>query len=362
MTARQARLPALAVLLLLATLFTPPAQAAAAPPAPACDPPAFAGVWRCLHTLPGDDENEVVISVVIVDLTNPAVHIGMALSGYMLGREFVECNSVNHAEADPTSNCPGHHYPFEPIPTMLNRYRRRGAVAAINTDYFGFPDRSHGAEGLAVQNGVRLDGPGHNGNSGIPFIRSYMAISPDNDVTFGKLIYGAGRFDLATEFYNTVSGGPILARRGRVLDDRTACLAEQLAPEVCTREYQSAAGLTADGEFLLLATGRHTSGAELARFLVQNYHADTVFKFDGGGSAQMAWLDAGGRVQGFDAEIEVNDGFRHVAEGLLVFSQPVAGQTALTAPEAIEYLTRRAALANAPHWPPGGCWPARCSE
>jgi hypothetical protein len=285
----------------------------------------------------------------------------MALSGFMDGRYFVECNSVNHAGVDPSSNCPGPRYPFEPIPTMLNRYRRRGAVAAINTDYFGFSDESHGAEGLSVQNGVRLDGPAHNGESGVPFIRSYMAVSPDNEVTFGQLIFGAPRFDLAHEFYNTVSGGPILARRGRVLDDRAACLAEQLVPEVCARHYQSAAGLTANGQYLLLATGRYTTGAELARFLVQTYLAHTVIKFDGGGSAQMAWLDSAGQVQGFDAEIEVNDGFRHVAQGLLIFSAPLAGPPALapTGPEAIESIGQGAA---APAASPGHCWPALCAE
>jgi hypothetical protein len=319
-------------------------------------------VWRCLHTLAGDPQPAV--SVVIVDLADPHVRIGMALSGYMLGRTFVECNSVNHAGVDPSSNCPAGRYPLERIPTMLNRYRRRGAVAAINTDYFGFPDASHGAEGLAVRNGVRLDGPLHNGDSGVPFIRSYLAVSPEDEVTFGKLIYGAGRFDLAGEFYNSVSGGPILARRGLVLPDRVACLAEQLAPEVCTREYQTAAGLTANGQYLLLAVGRHTTGSALARFLVLTFGADTVIKFDGGGSAQMAWLDAAGQVQGFDAEIEVNDGFRYVAEGLLVFSEPLAGRRALapTGPDTIAVLEEAASLAALVHRPGHACWPAPCAE
>jgi len=272
-------------------------------------------MWRCLHT--GDGRT---VSVVIVDLTDPNVRIGMALSGFMDGPAFVECNSVNHAGRDSTSSCPGDRYPLERIPTLLRRYRRRGAVAAINTDYFGFRDRSHGAEGLAVRAGVRLDGPGHNDPSGVPFIRSYMAITPDNTVTFGQLIAGYPRFDLGWEFFNTVGGGPILARGGRVFPNHIACLAEQLPPEACTREYQTAAGLTPDGDVLLLAVGRHTDAAELAALLVETYGAATVLKFDGGGSSQMAWLDAAGEVRGFDAEIEVNDGFRHVAEGLLVFS------------------------------------------
>jgi hypothetical protein len=263
---------------------------------------------------------EAVISAVLVDLREPGVRLGMALSGYMDGNVFVECNSVNHAGVDPSSNCPGDRYPLERIPTMLNRHRRRGAVAGINTDYFGFPDASHGAEGLAVRNGERLDGPVHNPGSGVPFIRSYLAASPDNQVSFGKLIYGEARFDLAGEFYNTVSGGPILARRGRVLADAPACLAEQLAPEVCTREYQSAAGLAAGGRYLVLAVGRHASGSRLAAALVETFGAETVIKFDGGGSAQMAWLDAAGHLNGFDAEIEVDDGYRYVAEGLLVFA------------------------------------------
>jgi hypothetical protein len=275
-------------------------------------------VWHCLL-----ETGEATVSAVIVHLDDPNVGLGMALSGFMDGDTFVECNSVNHAGFDPTSNCPGGRYPLERIPVMLNRYRRRGAVAAINTDYFGFPDASHGAEGLAVRAGERLDGPVHNPGSGIPFIRSYMAVSPANEVTFGKLIYGEARFDLAGEFYTTVGGGPVLARRGQVLPDVSGCLAEQLAPEVCTREYQTAAGLSAEGDYLVLAVGRHTTGNQLAQILVNDFGSLTVIKFDGGGSAQMAWLDLGGQVRGFDAEIEVDDGFRYVAQGLLVFSIPL---------------------------------------
>jgi hypothetical protein len=299
---------------------------------PACDLPAYEGVWRC-EVAAGNS----LVSAVLIDLQAPGVRLGMALSGYMNGATFVECNSVNHAGIDPTSNCPGDRYPLERIPTMLNRYRRRGAVAAINTDYFGFPDASHGAEGLAVRSGERLDGPIHNPGSGIPFIRSYLAASPQNQVTFGKLIYGAARFDLAGEFFTTVGGGPILARRSGVLADAPACLAEQLAPEVCTREYQSAAGLTADGRYLTLAVGRHTTGSELAGILVESFGASTVFKFDGGGSAQMAWLEPTGQVSSFDAEIEVNDGFRYVAQGLLVFSSALQGESgaARTGPQVI---------------------------
>ena len=350
---------AAAICLVLAALFAPaPGQAQAQASLPTCDPPAYAGIWRCLHSLEGGAE----VSLVIVDLTDAEVRIGMALPGYMDGPVFVECNSVNHAGADPASNCPGDRYPLERIPTMLKRYRRRGAVAAINTDYFGFPDASHGAEGLAVQNGVRLDGPGHNPGSGIPFIRSYMAVSPENQVTFGRLIYGAGRFDLPGEFFNTVGGGPILARQGEVLPDAEACLAEQLTPEVCTREYQTAAGLTAAGDMLVLAVGRHTSGSALAELLVERYGAYTVIKFDGGGSAQMAWLDAPGEVHGFDAEIEVNDGFRYVAQGLLVFSTPLADEAG-NAPAGVEIalaLDERAAQAPLADWP--ACRPAPCGD
>ncbi len=345
------------LLLVCPTAVLQAGTALADTPAPVCDPPAYAGVWHCLQPL-----GESLVSLVIVDLTDPDVRVGMALPGYMDGPTFVECNSVNPSARDPNSNCPGDRYPLERIPTMLRRYRRRGAVAAINTDYFGFPDASHGAEGLAVRNGVRLDGPNHNPASGIPFIRSYLAVSPENQVTFGKLIYGAARFDLAGEFYNSVGGGPILAEHGQVLPDRTACLAEQLTPEVCTREYQTAAGLTAAGDALILAVGRHTTGSELAALLVEQYGADIVIKFDGGGSAQMAWLDDAGEVRGFDAEIEVDDGFRYVAQGLLVFSAPVmelAGQPR-SGREIVRLLGERRSLGMpAGAWP---CWPAQCAE
>ncbi|MBI3760636.1 MAG: phosphodiester glycosidase family protein [Chloroflexi bacterium] len=314
----------------VALLSSPTASADS--PIPICDPPAYAGVWHCRHTV-----GEAVVSVVLVDLNDPRVHLGTALPGFMDGAKFVECKSVNPAGRDPSSNCPGDKYPLERIPTMLRRYRRRGAVVAINADYFGFVDQSHGAEGLTVRAGHRLDGPAHNGNSGVPFIRSYMAVARDSTITFGRLIPGYGRFDLAGEFFNTVSGGPMLAQRGIVLPNEAACLAEQLPPEACLREYQTVAGIASAGHALVLAVGRRITAADLARFLVETYGVATAIKFDGGGSAQMAWLDALGNVRGFDAEIEVNDGFRPVAEGLLVFSTPLPLANAEAGP-ALEFV------------------------
>jgi hypothetical protein len=354
---RIAPLRLLTLLLVIWPAATVQAGAALADDSPMCDPPAYAGVWHCMQSV-GDS----LVSVVIVDLSDPNVHIGMALPGRMEGSVFVECNSVNPSIRDPNSNCIGDRYPLERIPSMLKRYLRRRAVAAVNTDYFGFPDASHGAEGLAIKNGVRLDGPLHNPGSGIPFIRSYLAVSPENQVTFGKLIYGAGRFDLAGEFYNSVSGGPMLVENGQVLPDREACLAEQLTPEVCTREYQTVAGLTAAGDALVLAVGRHTTGSQLAALLVEQYGVTTAIKFDGGGSAQMAWLDGEGQVRGFDAEIEVDDGFRYVAQGLLVFSAPVMEATGepLSGREIVRLLGEGESLET----PAGGllCWPAQCAE
>jgi hypothetical protein len=63
--------------------------------------------------------------------------------------------------------------------------------------------------------------------------------------------------------------------------------------------------------------------AGLAGFLAGEYEVTEALKFDGGGSAQLAWLDATGEVTGFDASGETDGGFRRVAEGLLVFSAPL---------------------------------------
>jgi hypothetical protein len=117
-----------------------------------CDPQIYYGVQHC--TADGGDTHTL-----IVDLNDPHVRVETVLPRNAQG---VECNSVNHTGNDPNSSC-SFPYPFETLSSMLQRHVAGGAVAVINTDYFGVIDASHGAEGLAIRNGVRLDGPSHNG-------------------------------------------------------------------------------------------------------------------------------------------------------------------------------------------------------
>jgi len=199
---------------------------------------------------------------------------------------------------------------------MLARYAGAGAVAGINTDYFGLsrhPD--HGAEGVAVRSGARLDDAGRAGYVG----HTSLAISPANEVSLIRVGSRSTPLEVGGRHFTLAGGGPRIVVDGRALDNR-ACMDDGLHVAVCARLFETAAGLAGDGRTLVLAVSRYLDTAGLAAFLAREYAVTTALKFDGGGSAQMTWLNAAGQVQGFDASPESDGGFRAVAEGLLVFS------------------------------------------
>jgi hypothetical protein len=150
--------------------------------------------------------------VILVNLKDPHVHVRTVLSSNSKG---VECNSTEHSGKVRTSNCSSP-YPFEALwsnteRSMLGRYVQNGAVAAINTDYFG-PDGDHGAEGLAVREGKRLDKP-TNPNA---FTRTSLAVSINKVVTIGKP-KNVSEIKTNSTHYNTVAGGPTIVRGGKAL-------------------------------------------------------------------------------------------------------------------------------------------------
>lgn len=55
----------------------------------------------------------------------------------------------------------------------------------------------------------------------------------------------------------------------------------------------------------------------MASYLVNNYRVHSAIKFDGGGSARMAWIDASGQIRQWGATSEN----RRLANGLLIFSE-----------------------------------------
>jgi hypothetical protein len=274
-----------------------------APSAPQCDPEVYYGVRHCT-------DRSGQTHFIVVNLNDSHVRVQTVLSYGPNG----ECNSVNHRGKDPSSNCPAP-YPFERITSMLGRYISAGAVAIINTDYFG-PDGDHGAEGLAVRNGQRLDGVAHGDYDGNATRRSSLAFSSTKAAMIGKPA-SESQINPSGAYYNTVAGGPVIVRNGQALDNN-ACATDGLDLSRCTRVGQSAAGLTTDGRLVLITSNQ--SAAEVARYLSTNYSVHTALKFDGGGSSRLAWLDSAGQIQTYGGTSEN----RAVAEGLIIFSTRIS--------------------------------------
>ncbi len=264
-----------------------------------CDPEIFYGVQHCV------DNNAHML---VVNLRDSHVRVQPVLSNGPNG----ECNSVNHVGKDATSNCPNP-YPIEAMSAMLARYQARGGVAIIDADYSAMPAGDHGAEGLTVRNGVRLDGTAHGDNDGNATRRSSLAFSASKEARIGKPARESD-IDPQGAYYNTVGGGPMIVRNGSALDN-SACANDGLSTDVCTRLAQSAAGLTSDGRLILVTAAKDAAG--MASYLVNNFHVQSAIKFDGGGSARMAWVDASGQIRQWGATSED----RRLPEGLLILSE-----------------------------------------
>jgi len=271
-----------------------------------CDPQVYDGVQHC--TADNGDTH-----VIVVDLNDPHVRVQTVLPMGPNG----ECNSVNHSGKDGSSNCPSP-YPFETVASMLGRYVGDGAVAIINTDYFG-RDGDHGAQGLAVRNGERLDGLAHNDDDSGAFLGSTQPSVATSNLNIGTIgIPGSEEVindNLSGIYYNSVGGAPLIVQGGVVVNSDCTF---PYPGDTCSQLAQSAAGLTDDGRLVLITAKKNAEG--IASFLITNYHVHTALKFDGGGSARLAWLDSAGEIQSYGATGED----RPVAEGLLVFS--IAGQ------------------------------------
>ena len=281
----------------------------------ACDPQVFHGLQHC-----GTDTD--LANVLVVDLNDPHVGFQTVLSSPIGG---VECNSVNGIDRDPNSNCP-FPYPAETLRSMLSRYSSTGAVAIINTDYFGcgggspYPCGSsvvdHGAQGLAVRNGVRLDGPQHGVNNDIAYTEPSLAIS-DSKIPTIDIPGSQATIDnnLQSIYYNTVAGTPLIIENGTEISNPCS---GAYTGDTCSSSSQSAAALTSDGK-LILITAR-LNAEDTAKFLLNNFpNVTRAIKFDGGGSARMVWLDGNNISQTYSGTTEN----RPVAEGLLMFSDPI---------------------------------------
>jgi CSLREA domain-containing protein len=323
---------------------------------PQCDAQVYYGIQHCVGNK--DQANE--IHLILVDLSDPHVRVQTVLPlrpGAAPNGLDSECNSVNpknHPEpesSDPTSNCP-YEYPYETLRSMLERYQPAGqegekAVAIINTDYFGCtpkcgePKGEWGAQGLAVRNGVRLDGKAHNDDDAGKFLGSThpsLAISrlkiPKIGIPGSE--QGINRNGKDTDsktkdtYYNTVAGAPIIIQAGQLAKtdevDNTNCPGPYPGEASCTSSAQSAAGVTSDRRLILATARMNASG--IANYLKNTafkfdgggsagVRVQTALKFDGGGSAHIGWLNGKGEFDDFDPGGED----RPVAEALLIFSE-----------------------------------------
>lgn len=270
------------------------------------DPPIFQGLHHGM-----DDAGAT--HLLLVDLNAPGIRLQTVLSS----RAGVECDSVNHCQKDPTANCQPP-YPFEPVEEMLARYQMQGAAAVINTDYFG-PDGDHGAQGLAVRNGVRLDGVGHGVYNQLATMAPALAFSAANQPTLGIPASNQKIDDeLLTTYYNTVGGWPLLVQNHEIVADACTCDRTGYDSTICDHRCRSAAGITADGRLILVTAQKNTR--TMAHYLVDKFQVCSALSFDGGRSSSMAWLDARGAIQSF----RPIPGRSGVAQGLLIFSVPVS--------------------------------------
>ncbi|MBI5652087.1 MAG: phosphodiester glycosidase family protein [Chloroflexi bacterium] len=299
-----------------------------------CKPDAlkFAGITHCV--LDGEKNTHVVL----VNLETAGLRFETALS---LGPNGQECKDVNTQQwAVAGRGCSaGPVYPFETVASMAGRYP--GVRVAINADYFGSKDHGHGAEGLTIKNGQRLDGwewGDCDGNqldragkifhfrsptacNGNDVNRPALTIARNNRVEIGyrapqevdnKALY-------ADRFYNAVGGGPLIVVGGKP-QDNTACNnadSFKALPKgaVCDPKSQMAVALSGDGKTLILAMAdRDAAGmAKLYTETFQEYRVQTALKLDGGGSPAL-WYD--GQIFG----TSISQGKREVAEALLIFA------------------------------------------
>jgi len=284
--------------------YTIPSQALFEPSASlSCEPAAYYGIQHCGSS--SDPAN-----VLLVEPWDAHVHFQTVLPVNSQGQE---CNSVNHSGKNSTSNCNAP-YPFERIGSMLLRYQSQGGAGIINTDYFG-PDGDHGAQGLAVRNGDRLDGPEHGVTTSWAIRAPSLWISPNNEITISTPESQQYIKDhLADYLYNTVGGGPVIVQNGVPVERPCRGF---IGRDTCSSASQSALGIAKDGRLVFITAAMNAE--DLARYLVDNYSVSLAIKFDGGGSARLGWVDASGAIQTYGGKTEN----RPVAEGLVIFSQPV---------------------------------------
>lgn len=239
------------------------------------------------------------VYIVCVDLANPHFRF-----------QTVMANDVLNVNAQPDQR--------ETVASMANRspYNIHSPIIAFNADYFG---AGHGAEGLTVVNGYRIDGTGppsyDNDNNEVR--RISLAISRLNAVEISHKEAGEVTDEIIhlTRFYNAAGGGPRLIRDGQVISNPCNVPGENVKGSDCRKTAQTAVGLSQDGHTLIIIVAESRTGEEMGQIL-QRYGAYSAMKLDGGGSSQL-WFE-GNLV--FHAEGSQG---RRVANAILIFQERI---------------------------------------
>ncbi|HKZ55372.1 MAG TPA: phosphodiester glycosidase family protein [Anaerolineales bacterium] len=281
-----------------------------------CEPPLYPGILHC---------TQGSLQIIRLDPKNPQVRVEVVLpQGYDRHGFFGECRDVHLPDSLPEgrSQGPGCYrngqYPAEFVGTMARRHP--AAVAAINADFFSFPDYAYGPVGLTVKDGERLDGRGGD-EDGHEIRRSSLSIAANGDIRIGPVdpasIPDPARpwtwIPDAVDYFTTVGGLPQLVRNGEPVDLERQCIEEQgWCPDPYRPRARTAVGVLANGELLLVVVPEEPGIelAELSRRLAALGAVDAI-NLDGGGSSQL-WYD--GEYVLFQP--------RPVVEALVVLSLP----------------------------------------
>jgi hypothetical protein len=213
------------------------------------------------------------VYIVCVDLTNPYLRFQTVMANDVL--------NVNPQSAQ-----------RETVASMVNRspYNIHNPIIAFNADYFG---NVHGAEGLSVVKGYRIDGPGppsyDNDNNEVR--RISLAISRLNviEISHKEADEVTDEIVHLTRFYNASGGGPRLMRDGQVIPNPCLVPGENVGSGPCRKTAHTAVGMSQDGRRLIIVVAESRTGEEMGQIL-QRYGAHSAMKLDGSNSSQL-WFE-----------------------------------------------------------------------
>lgn len=278
------------------------------------------------------------VDVLVADLAAPAIRFEyLSPQDYSRGT-LRECRDPNRPEyaGEQEGGClaqDGIHHPTMTLQQAIaldKTYQEANAAviphdiplaAVINADY-GAPASSqdHGAEGLMVIRGTRLDGVEHCDDDYGAALRPWLALGETVDKATGLIPSAIDRLPRDTAAppewtYTAFGGGPVLLHEGqingaadacasdppyqlKVVDPVTNCAGKQKVTKAapltegyggsCYPTAHTAAGLSGDRRWLFLVINEGQMVPEqLAKFMRDVLGVTEALKLDGGGSSSL---------------------------------------------------------------------------